>query len=96
MPQTGSSLAANRPAVHVARLSKSILLILKEGAHIVVPASCSSEAVSEAPPAEEFPGFAWTPGVERYMTSRSYAAKRAYGGCPLSSPAIGSNISAPR
>ena len=64
MPQTGSRLAANRLATHVARLRIS-LLILKEGAHIVVPASCSSEAVSEAPPAEEFPGFAWTPGVER-------------------------------
>ena len=66
MPQTGSRLAANRLATHVARLRIS-LLILKE----------TSEAVSEAPPAEEFPGFARTPGVERYMTSRSYAAKRA-------------------
>ena len=27
--------------------------------------SCTSEAVSEAPPAEEFPGFAWTPGVRK-------------------------------
>jgi hypothetical protein len=64
---TGWLLACQIGWLLTSQGSQISLLILKE----------TSEAVSEAPPAEEFPGFAWTPGVERYMTSRSYAAKRA-------------------
>ena len=63
------ALGLLQPAGYSRREAQQIsLLILKEGAH-----SCTSEA----PPAEEFPGFAWTPGVRKVDDFPPYAAKWA-------------------